>query len=678
MPPDDSSGDLSARDDTQLSGPAAERTQLAMKGVGAADGSANSMNEGSPSDSDNENNNERPVRERLKKANLGTLHQAASNGDTGVAEDTVMESQTTATAVEDVSSNDEKTFSDAEEVVGTSLPRGRPTRKRSFDDVEAGDTGDDMKTEDVNGSKTDSGREPGAHVRKRSRDASTGSGTMNHDSGKREGSGEESEASDELRSSGFSADKPTSNTGVRTPTEVMDEDKEVEPVLSPKRPERKRSRDQFDKDLEKEEPEQAPKREKDEKNGGGEVGLDAAARSISRTSRDEPEKKRHRDTSQEADSKEENLETKILPSSGFSNTSAISPFGALGGKSPSVFGSSSTTTAQTSGFGSVSGTGSSPFGALGTSPPSSSPFGSLGAAKGAGFGALLSTGKPASAPSSSFSGTPFGSLGAAKGAGFGTLLSTGKPASASSSGFVGTPFGVSSSGFGGLGSGFGGASGAGLKDFSSNGGSGILGLKDKPPRPFGAPDDETEESGDEASGDDVNGEDSKEGKKDDVELEKRFHPQEVETGEEGEITIFNCRAKLFHFDKQEKAWKERGVGLLKLNATPTEAEIDYDRWSHGSDDSEGVETEDSTAKATDNKRKARLLMRADGVLRVVLNAPVFKGMKVGDEKGNPPTGRMVSLTALEDGKAVPLLVKTASLANAKELCKHISEIQQDL
>jgi Ran-binding protein 3 len=131
----------------------------------------------------------------------------------------------------------------------------------------------------------------------------------------------------------------------------------------------------------------------------------------------------------------------------------------------------------------------------------------------------------------------------------------------------------------------------------------------------------------------------------------------VETGEEGETTVFSCRAKLFHFDKQEKAWKERGVGLFKLNATATETENDYDRWSRGSDDSEGGEVEDPTSKDADNKRKARLLMRTDGVLRVVLNVPVFKGMIVGDEKGNLPSGRMVTLTALEDGKAVPLLVK---------------------
>jgi Ran-binding protein 3 len=146
----------------------------------------------------------------------------------------------------------------------------------------------------------------------------------------------------------------------------------------------------------------------------------------------------------------------------------------------------------------------------------------------------------------------------------------------------------------------------------------------------------------------------------------------VETGEERETTIFSCRAKLFSFDKGEKAWKERGVGIFKLNATVNEMDNEYDQWSRSSGGSEGEEADiptiEKNAEDTRNaenvqetqnteKRKARLLMRADGVLRVVLNVPVFKGMKVGDEKGNPPTGRMVSLIVVEDGNAVPLLIK---------------------
>ena len=88
---------------------------------------------------------------------------------------------------------------------------------------------------------------------------------------------------------------------------------------------------------------------------------------------------------------------------------------------------------------------------------------------------------------------------------------------------------MASSGFGALGGGFGASTGTGLRDFSSNGSSGILGLKEKSLRPFGAPEDESEGSEDEATDDEANGEDHKDGKdekKADADAERRFHPQE--------------------------------------------------------------------------------------------------------------------------------------------------------
>ena len=38
----------------------------------------------------------------------------------------------------------------------------------------------------------------------------------------------------------------------------------------------------------------------------------------------------------------------------------------------------------------------------------------------------------------------------------------------------------------------------------------------------------------------------------------------VHTGEEGEETIYHCRAKLYVM-QSDGGWKERGVGALKLN-----------------------------------------------------------------------------------------------------------------
>ena len=43
-------------------------------------------------------------------------------------------------------------------------------------------------------------------------------------------------------------------------------------------------------------------------------------------------------------------------------------------------------------------------------------------------------------------------------------------------------------------------------------------------------------------------------------------------------------------------------------------------------------------------------MRADGVHRVILNSPVFKGMKVGTNEGEEPIGKTMYLTGLENGQ----------------------------
>ncbi|RHZ88162.1 hypothetical protein Glove_26g128 [Diversispora epigaea] len=71
---------------------------------------------------------------------------------------------------------------------------------------------------------------------------------------------------------------------------------------------------------------------------------------------------------------------------------------------------------------------------------------------------------------------------------------------------------------------------------------------------------------------------------------------EVLTGEENEITQHSVRAKLYCMDGQ--TWKERGVGILRLN---------YPR---------------------NYEKSPRLVMRADGVLRVILNVALFHGMHV--------------------------------------------------
>lgn len=104
----------------------------------------------------------------------------------------------------------------------------------------------------------------------------------------------------------------------------------------------------------------------------------------------------------------------------------------------------------------------------------------------------------------------------------------------------------------------------------------------------------------------------------------------METGEEEEYTVFSCKAKLFHFSGE---WKERGTGTFKLNAR-----------------------ESSTQPG---KLSARMIMRADGALRVMLNSPLFKSMNFGGPKNECPTTKQILLSSIENGRTVPLLLRVS-------------------
>lgn len=106
----------------------------------------------------------------------------------------------------------------------------------------------------------------------------------------------------------------------------------------------------------------------------------------------------------------------------------------------------------------------------------------------------------------------------------------------------------------------------------------------------------------------------------------------VSTGEEEEENVFSCKGKLFHFSGE---WKERGVGTFKVNVR---------------NDEEG-------------KRHGRMIMRADGALRVMLNSPVFKGMTFGDAKNEEPSSKQIFLASNEEGRTVPLLLRVSYTSN---------------
>ncbi|KAJ9124276.1 hypothetical protein QFC22_001076 [Naganishia vaughanmartiniae] len=104
--------------------------------------------------------------------------------------------------------------------------------------------------------------------------------------------------------------------------------------------------------------------------------------------------------------------------------------------------------------------------------------------------------------------------------------------------------------------------------------------------------------------------------------------QQVPTGEEDENTIHSVRCKLYVMDAG--AWKERGTGSLHLNI-------------HKKDLS------------------ARVVMRAEGVLRLILNTPLYAGMKA------ELTDRYVKFPIVEEGKIHHIAIRTRNMDEATAL-----------
>ncbi|KAK2765129.1 hypothetical protein FQN54_008828 [Arachnomyces sp. PD_36] len=548
--------------------------------------------ENAPKDGGNASDNdtgERPVREKLRETSIAGIPNAPIQRPKS-PDDMSMASQQSSAA---------DGASDTSSVEGKS----RSTKKRSIDDVQPEDQDGDSNTDD-----------DGGHRRKRSRESTPGDSAENGKGTKVKDSNDTPEkASDETKKD---------STTTTAPEDTHNSDGDVpSKILSPKK---KRSRDQFDKDLKEEatvEKEQAVKTSSEDVPENTEAPSDHAKKD-----KGEPEKKRHRDNSQERDTTAE--PEKIPSTNAFSNSSAVSPFASLASsKSPPAGEKPSQTTSSSafasSGLAAFAGSDKSPFSNLGGSTPSSG-FGSAAATdskkpEATGFAAAASTTTGAS---------PFASTGTS---GFGKLGGGGGGA-----GFGGSAFG----------GGFAAATppAGGLTSFAAPAGPAVLGSGSSA-KPFGAPADAAEE--DEEEDDEKPGFEGLEDEKEDG----RFFKQQTETGEEDEETYFACKAKLFHFDGKE--WKERGLGNFKLNVTKAPGE---------------------DAKIS----SARLIMRADGALRVILNTPVFKGMTVGDASGEEPSTKQLHLASLENGRSVPILLRTGNNNLAKELYNKIESLKKIL
>lgn len=435
-------------------------------------------------------------------------------------------------------------------------------------------------------------------------------------------------------------------------------------VASPKK---KRARDQLDGD---------------EKIADDDVVSVASTDSAKdRASRLEPEKKRHRDgEAGDSTSVRPNL---LLSSLWRATVNAYvvqkpSPLDAQPG-APAAgtgAGSPSKKTAEAS----ANAFAASGFGKLAAG---TSAFAALGAGQGSAFGAASkSTYSSLASPSQTPASQPAKGTAAPK-------LTFG--ANGGSSPFAGLS--TTSNGFGG---GLGGAFGSALSGAKPLFGFGTAAGKPlqsgKAPRPFGAPDSDSDSAGDEDEGeeadDDGHGDEAQRATspEKDVEDRKRLKLQkgkpqppaawrtllearrcrrscadaigvsvvEVDDGEAGEATVASVRAKMFSLDK-ETGWKERGAGMLKINV-PRSC-VDFDENGvlvPGSFDASGLDADDEADGDAKGHRVVRLLMRQDQTHRVILNTAVVPAMQFQEKASLKSVG--VLFTAFEGAEAKPVSV----------------------
>lgn len=233
--------------------------------------------------SDNDTS-ERPVREKLKKTSIATLPKygvTAASADDPVDDDDRMAALPTGS----------KTSSDVD--TADQGIRGRPTRKRSFDDLEATDEISTAIKPTTNSYGKDSHER---HARKKSRDIRADDSSS--ESGRRKRSREqpvlevEEEEEDEDEKMKVSQERGSTPPG---PLEPMDEDG-GHGVLSPRK---KRSRDQVEQDQDKKQKVAATEEERARRNSEEEEkAAQARHQETSETVGNESEKKSHRDTSE--------------------------------------------------------------------------------------------------------------------------------------------------------------------------------------------------------------------------------------------------------------------------------------------------------------------------------------------------------------------------------------------
>jgi len=111
---------------------------------------------------------------------------------------------------------------------------------------------------------------------------------------------------------------------------------------------------------------------------------------------------------------------------------------------------------------------------------------------------------------------------------------------------------------------------------------------------------------------------------------------ELTTGEEEEETVASARAKLYSL-AENQVWKERGTGAIKINVHRPSA-------------------------------SARLVMRLDAVLKLILNVKLFPGMQCHLDQE-----RFLRVVAMESDGLTHFLLKFGNAADAHTFLSHLQE-----
>lgn len=125
----------------------------------------------------------------------------------------------------------------------------------------------------------------------------------------------------------------------------------------------------------------------------------------------------------------------------------------------------------------------------------------------------------------------------------------------------------------------------------------------------------------------------------------KLQKQKVKSGEEAEETLYQANAKLYQYTNIKTGWKERGVGVIKVN--------------------KNVHT-----------GKARLVMRSRGMLKVILNLSLVKGFTVQKGfVGSMQGEKFIRMVTQDDNKApIQTAVKTSKQEIAEGLYESIVKL----